>query len=287
MSRAAHLSALLAAPIRTVTELGASHAWTLHRAELADGRIVFVKASDGPTPVFAAEAAGLTWLRSAAPGPAGDGALLPEVLAADERMLVLPWLRETGPTPTAAERLGRELAALHAGGSEQFGAPWEGWIASLPLPNTPTDGPWPRWYAEHRLAPYLSRAAGALGVEGTRLIERVIDRIDELAGPPEPPARLHGDLWSGNILWTPERAMLVDPAAHAGHRETDLAMLALFGAAHLDRIQAAYHETRPLADGWRARTPLHQLHPLLVHVVLFGAGYRAQTLAAAAAALAS
>ncbi|MGW4325166.1 fructosamine kinase family protein [Nocardia sp. NPDC004573] len=287
MSYAAHLSALLSARIRTVTDLGASHAWTLHRAELADGRIVFVKASADPTPVFAAEAAGLTWLRSGAPRPAGDGGLLPRVLAADERMLVLPWLRETGPTPATAERLGRELAALHAGGSEQFGAPWEGWIASLPLPNTPTDGPWPRWYAEHRLAPYLSRAADVLGADGTRLIERVIDRIDELAGPPEPPARIHGDLWSGNILWTPERAVLVDPAAHAGHRETDLAMLALFGAAHLDRIQAAYHETRPLTDGWRTRTPLHQLHPLLVHVALFGAGYRAQTLAAAAAALAA
>ncbi|MGK8486610.1 fructosamine kinase family protein [Nocardia asiatica] len=109
----------------------------------------------------------------------------------------------------------------------------------------------------------------------------------DLAGPAEPPARVHGDLWSGNILWTRERAMLVDPAAHAGHRETDLAMLALFGAPHLDRIRAAYHETSPLADGWRDRTPLHQLHPLLVHVVLFGAGYRAQTLAAAGAALAS
>ncbi|MEU2038859.1 fructosamine kinase family protein [Nocardia niwae] len=154
------------------------------------------------------------------------------------------------------------------------------------MPNTPTGRPWPQWYAEHRLAPYLVRAAPHLGADGTRLIERVIDRIDELAGPAEPPVRIHGDLWSGNLLWTRERAMLIDPAAHAGHRETDLAMLALFGAPHLDRIQAAYHEARPLADGWRTRMPLHQLHPLLVHVVLFGAGYRSQTLAAAAAALA-
>ncbi|MGW4714412.1 fructosamine kinase family protein [Nocardia sp. NPDC004260] len=285
MSRAAQLSALLDVPVRAVTDLGAGHAWTLHRAETADGRTIFVKASPEPTSVFAAEAAGLSWLRATAPDPAG--ALLPQVLAADDRTLVLPWLEETGPTPAAAERFGRELAALHAARAELFGAPWEGWIASLPLPNTPTDGPWSRWYAEQRLAPYLARAAAALGADGTRLIERVIDRIDELAGPAEPPIRIHGDLWSGNIVWTRERAMLVDPAAHAGHRETDLAMLALFGAPHLDRIRAAYHETHPLADGWRTRTPLHQLHPLLVHVALFGAGYRARTLAAAAAALGS
>ncbi|WP_051020776.1 fructosamine kinase family protein [Nocardia araoensis] len=285
MSRATQLSALLETPVRAVTDLGASHAWTLHRAETADGRRVFVKASAEPTPVFAAEAAGLSWLRATAPGPAA--ALLPEVLATDDRTLVLPWLDETAPTPAAAERFGRELAALHTARAELFGASWEGWIASLPLPNAPTDGPWSRWYAQQRLAPYLSRAAASLGADGVRLIERVIDRIDELAGPAEPPARIHGDLWSGNIVWTRERAMLVDPAAHAGHRETDLAMLALFGAPHLDRIRAAYHETHPLADGWRTRTPLHQLHPLLVHVALFGAGYRARTLAAAAAALGS
>ncbi|WP_051046571.1 fructosamine kinase family protein [Nocardia asiatica] len=287
MSRAARLSALLKVPVRGITDLGARHAWTLHRAELSDGRDVFVKASAEPTPVFAAEAAGLAWLRTTDRGTLRDGAVLPPVLAADDRMLVLPWLEETGPTPAAAERLGRELAALHAGGAESYGAPWEGWIASLPLPNARTAGPWSRWYAEHRLAPYLAAAATHLGADGTRLVERVIDRIDDLAGPAEPPARVHGDLWSGNILWTRERAMLVDPAAHAGHRETDLAMLALFGAPHLDRIRAAYHETSPLADGWRDRTALHQLHPLLVHVVLFGAGYRAQTLAAAGAALAS
>ncbi|MGK8523987.1 fructosamine kinase family protein [Nocardia asteroides] len=283
MSRAAELSALLDMPVRAVADLGAHHAWTLHRAELVDGSAIFVKASAEPTRVFAAEAAGLAWLRDA--GTARDGAFLPRVLAADERVLVLPWLNETGPTPAAAERLGRDLAALHAGGAERFGAPWEGWIASLPLPNAPTDGPWPRWYAEHRLAPYLAPAAAQLGAEGTRLVERVIERINDLAGPAERPARLHGDLWSGNIVWTRERAMLIDPAAHGGHRETDLAMLALFGAPHLDRIRAAYHEAHPLADGWQARTPLHQLHPLLVHVVLFGGSYGARTVAAARAAL--
>jgi fructosamine-3-kinase len=113
----------------------------------------------------------------------------------------------------------------------------------------------------------------------------VCERIDELAGPPEPPARLHGDLWSGNVLWSGDGAWLVDPAAHGGHRETDLAMLALFGCPHLSIVLAAYDEAYPLADGWRRRVALHQLFPLLVHTVLFGGGYAEQTIAAARAAL--
>jgi fructosamine-3-kinase len=103
--------------------------------------------------------------------------------------------------------------------------------------------------------------------------------------PPEPPARLHGDLWPGNLLWGADgQVWLVDPAAHGGHRETDLALLALFGGApHLDRILAAYREVWPLADGWADRVPLHQLHLLLVHTALFGAAYRDAVMGAARA----
>jgi fructosamine-3-kinase len=115
------------------------------------------------------------------------------------------------------------------------------------------------------------------------VVERVLDKLPDLAGPPEPPARLHGDLWSGNVLWAADgRAWIIDPAAHGGHRETDLAMLALFGLPHLDRVLAAYDTSWPLAAGWQQRVPLHQLHPLLVHAVLFGGGYGAQAVSAAA-----
>jgi len=117
------------------------------------------------------------------------------------------------------------------------------------------------------------------------LIETVADRIGDLAGPAEPPSRIHGDCWSGNVVWSGGRGWLIDPAAHGGHRETDLAMLELFGAPFAGRILGAYREAAPLADGWRVRVPLHQLHPLLVHVCLFGAGYREPALAAARAAL--
>ena len=137
--------------------------------------------------------------------------------------------------------------------------------------------------AAARLAPHLRASAdrGALEPADVALVERVLARIGEYGGD-EPPARIHGDLWPGNLLWAGDRVWLIDPAAHGGHRETDLATLALFGGApHLDRILAGYQEEWPLADGWRQRVPLHQLHLLLVHTALFGAGWRAAVRAAA------
>jgi fructosamine-3-kinase len=267
---------LLDTPVEEEVDLGTSHEWSLHRVTLADGRTVFVKRArkrlDG---LFAAEAEGLRWL-----GEDGD-APVPEVLAADDATLVLPWIETAAPTPDKAERLGRELAALHRD-VDAYGAPWPGCIAELPLDNA-GGASWPEWYAQRRVLPYLriSVDRGALSQSDAAEIERAAGRITDAAGPAEPPARIHGDLWSGNVLWGEDRAWLVDPAAHGGHRETDLAMLALFGAPGLDRIIAAYDEVAPLADGWRERVPLHQLHPLLVHVALFGAAYREQVLSAA------
>ncbi|WP_330932518.1 fructosamine kinase family protein [Spiractinospora alimapuensis] len=186
----------------------------------------------------------------------------------------------------AARRFGARLARMHDAGAESFGADWSGYIGPLPLDNTPSTD-WSEFYARRRLLPYLRRASdvGALRPADVALVERVIERLPELAGPSEPPARIHGDLWSGNVLWQPDTATVIDPAAHGGHRETDLAMLALFGLPHLEEVLAAYQEETPLADGWRQRVPLHQLHPLLVHAALFGSGYRAATRDAAKAAL--
>ena len=232
--------------------------------------------------LFEAEARGLAWLAAA------GTVQVPEVLGWDAGALVVSWVPPGEPSRAAAERFGRGLAGLHAAGADEFGAPWPGFIASLPLLNDPADS-WPDWYGRQRLLPYLRRAAGAgtLSRADVRLVEAVIGRLPELAGPAEPPSRIHGDLWAGNVLWSGGGGWLIDPAAHGGHRESDLAMLALFGAPFAGRILAAYQEAAPLASGWRARVPLHQLHPLLVHVCLFGAGYRESALAAARAALAA
>jgi fructosamine-3-kinase len=293
---ATRLGALTGTPVRDLRPAGAQHGWRHYRATLADGREIFAKIATSshpitlvgpshPTSPIEAEVRGLRWLAEPEAVP------IPDVLAWDDQTLVLSWLPPERPTPATAAAFGRDLARLHAAGADAFGAPWPGFIARLPLDNTQgtaADG-WPRWYAERRVLPYLRRAAddGTLGPGDVALIEQVTRRITDLAGPDEPPSRIHGDCWSGNLLWSGDRGWLIDPAAHGGHRETDLAMLALFGAPHLNDIVRGYDETVPLADGWRARIPLHQLHPLLVHVVLFGAGYREPALAAARDALAA
>ncbi|WP_399881340.1 fructosamine kinase family protein [Streptomyces sp. BBFR51] len=258
---------------------------SLTEVTLDDGRTVMVKAADGAG-ATRAEAAGLRWL-------AGTGTVrIPAVHGVDERLLVTDRVVQGPARARAAARFGRDLAALHAAGAPAFGTappggPEEAYIGLAPMRNVTGDD-WPRWYAEHRVLPYLRRAvdAGTVRAAEAADVERVCERLPELAGPAEPPARLHGDLWNGNVLWGADgHVHLIDPAAHGGHRETDLAMLRLFGCPHLDRILASYDEAAPLADGWTERVGVHQLFPLLVHAVLFGRGYAEQALSTARAAL--
>ncbi|MDO0929218.1 fructosamine kinase family protein [Streptomyces sp. TG1A-8] len=254
---------------------------------LDDGTAVMVKRGDAPGAVRA-EVAGLRWL-----GEAG-AVRVPAVLGHDERWMVTERVTTGHAGPEAALRFGRALAALHSAGAPAFGAPppdgpEEAYIGLAPMRNAPgTD--WPAWYAGQRVLPYLRAAvdAGTLRPAEAAVVERVCERLPDLAGPAEPPARLHGDLWNGNVLWGADgEVRLIDPAAHGGHRETDLAMLRLFGCPRLDRVLAGYREVAPPADGWRERVGLHQLFPLLVHTVLFGRGYAEQALAAARGALAA
>jgi fructosamine-3-kinase len=289
-SAASRLGQLTGLSVRDARVVGSQHGYQHLMVTLSGGRRAFAKAvasgqdaSQQTSAAFAAEANGLRWL--AEPGAVP----VPEVLAVGPAALVISMITPERSTPEAAFGFGSDLARLHAAGADAFGAPWPGFIASLPLDNTPAPyGGWPGWYADRRLLPFVRRAvdAGALGPGDSRLVEAVINRIGSLAGPAEPPSRIHGDCWAGNVLWSGGRGWLIDPAAHGGHRETDLAMLALFGAPHLDRILVGYNDAVPLAAGWRSRVPLHQLHPLLVHACLFGASYREEVRAAARAALA-
>jgi fructosamine-3-kinase len=277
---ARRLERLTGTGVHEVRAVGSQHGQRYYQAVLADGRTAFVKA-DGAQGALRAEALGLRWLGEAGAVP------VPEVLGWDDLLLAISWLATATPQAIVAERLGRGLASLHAAGADRFGAPWPGYIASLPLPGDRGDS-WPEWYASQRVLPFLRLAvdAGTLSHADARVVESAASRFGAVAGPAEPPSRIHGDLWSGNVLWSGGQGWLIDPAAHGGHRETDLAMLALFGAPHLDRIMGAYQETAPLAPGWRQRVPLHQLHPLLVHVCLFGDSYRVAALDAARAVLA-
>jgi fructosamine-3-kinase len=232
-----------------------------------------------------AESASLRWLTEAGTVAA------PRVFDSAPGTLVIEWVARGQPNADSARRFGRGLAGLHVAGAPSFGAPPPGgprqaWVGNAPMENAPGSD-WPRWYAAHRVRPYvrLSRDAGTLSERQAAVFDELCARIESVAGPAEAPARLHGDLWSGNLCWTGETVALIDPAAHGGHRETDLAMLALFGAPHLEDILATYDEAAPLAEGWRSRVPLHQLFPLLVHTVLFGGSYAAAAVDAAQRAL--
>jgi fructosamine-3-kinase len=243
------------------------------RVVMRDGSLAFVKTrADAAPGEFAAEAAGLRWL-------AEPGALrTPRVLDVDQGHLALEWIEPGRPGAHGERELGSGLAHTHlasAPGFGRFGESDVAWIGPLKLSNEPTED-WPRFYAERRLGPLarLARERDALGEDAAGDIERVCARMPELAGAPEAPARLHGDLWQGNVLADADgRPWLIDPSSYGGHREVDLAMLALFGTPSRDFLDS-YQDVSPLADGWEERVGLYQLLPLLVHAVLFGGSYR-------------
>lgn len=248
----------------------------------------FVKRSPtAPRGFFDCESRGLAWLSTVV-----GGVPCARVLRRDKTSLTLERLQTAAPTSAAALEFGRRLAVTHDAGAPGFGAGPDGWKGPgffgplhrpLPMSLIPHDT-WGSFYADERLLPMLSHAEGSLGTETRALIGEVAKRCR--AGEfddADPPARLHGDLWSGNAMWTPAGVVLIDPAAHGGHRENDLAMLALFGCPHLESMYDGYESMHPLRRGWRDRQALHQLYPLLAHVALFGPSYAGHTIAAARA----
>jgi fructosamine-3-kinase len=257
----------------SLTRVGGGDINDAYAATLEDGARAFVKTrADAPAGEFPAEAAALRWL--AEPGGLG----VPEVLGVADspdapRLLALEFLEPGRPGDEAD--LGHGLVTIHAAGAPGFGGPQRLRVGPLSLPNDPTDS-WPAFYADRRLRPLVApaRDRGALSSSGATAVERVCERMADLAGPSEPPARLHGDLWSGNVLWSAGRPHVIDPLAYGGHREVDLAMLRLFGSPG-PRFLAAYESVNPLAPGHEERVPLYQLFPLLVHAVLFGGSYGA------------
>jgi fructosamine-3-kinase len=240
-----------------------------HSAELSDGRTVFVKSNDrAPAGMFAAEARGLAWLAEA------RALRVPAVLAQGHDFLVIENIEAGDPCRDHDEELGRGLARLHASGAPTFGLDHDNFIGRLDQQNSPR-GTWADFYRARRLEPQLRLALGGglASPSMRRGFERILPRLEDLVGPEEKPARLHGDLWGGNAI-VDERGMpcLIDPAVYGGHREVDLAMMKLFGGFDA-RVFAAYEEAFPLAAGHEARVPLYQLYFLMVHVNLFGGSY--------------
>lgn len=261
-----------------------------YRAETPRGPI-FVKSSPrAQAGMFSDEAAGLQWLN--VPG----GVPTAQVVGVSEgttKLLALEWIEAGQLSAAGEEQLGRGLAQIHLAGAPAFGATpvfdaasttFGGSYASSPmrfneltLPNTQRES-WAEFYAENRLLPLAEAASQNGGLEALDVaaVERLCSRIDAFAGPAEPPARTHGDLWSGNVL--PDKnglPHLIDPVAHGGHREVDLALLTLFGGPS-ERTFAAYDEVFPRADGHQERKQLWQLAMILLHTYLFGKSYAKQ-----------
>lgn len=239
----------------------------------------------GSRRAIATEAASLRWLAEA------DGAAVASLVSVGDTWLETVLLDAGTPTHGQAAEFGRRLAHTHAAGAAWWGQappglnPVDLVTADLPTPasSEPRWGSFGEYYAEARLRPYIQQAGG-LGRGELKLLNQACDAVATgKFDSPQPAlcgevARIHGDLWGGNVVWADGGATgtLIDPCANGGHAETDLAELALFGSPHLADTIAGYHEVSPLADGWQDRVALHQLHMLLVHVVLFGGGYVTQ-----------
>jgi fructosamine-3-kinase len=268
----AALETTLAARIHDADVVHGGDVAAAYRIDLDDGRRLFAKTHPAPPPgFFTTEAGGLTWL-----GEAG-AVRLPAVVAVtddDPAHIVLEWINEGRPHGSTDADFGAALAGLHQTGAPCFGREDRRTTGSRGLPNEPA-ATWAEFYGQSRLVPLakLARDADVLPAETITRLETLAGRLELFGAADEPPARLHGDLWAGNRLVDDQgRSWLVDPAAHGGHREFDLAMMRLFGGFGPACFQA-YEARHPLAPGWEGRVALHQIAPLVVHAIKFGGSY--------------
>lgn len=253
---AEHGAVLLGGELRSVRAIGGGDLSQVLAIRLADGREAIVKG--GPAPQTEAK-----MLRAIA----ATGAPAPAVLAVDDSVLVLELLLAGGDISGAWPSLGVALAALHGARGERYGWSQDYAFGAVAIPNGWAVD-WPSFWAERRL---LTNAAHIPPVLARRIEALVAGISDRLPARPAP-ALLHGDLWSGNILASGGRITgLIDPACYYGHAEVDFAMLTLFGQT----AQALFDAYGAIDPGHDERRPVYQLWPALVHLRLFGGGYRA------------
>ena len=196
---------------------------------------------------------------------AATGARVPLVKGMSDSVLLLEDLKETAPTAAGWQSLGETLIHLHRPVRARYGRASDYAFGPEIIRNTPHSD-WVEFWAGCRLLDVPDRLPADL----RRRIERLVQRLPDLLPRQPAPALLHGDLWSGNVLFSGADAWLIDPACYIGHAEVDIAMLHLFGTPGAE-FDAAYGDLEP---GWQERRPIYQLWPALMHLRLFGNGYR-------------
>ncbi|MBV6638638.1 MAG: fructosamine kinase family protein [Mameliella sp.] len=254
MTWQARIAKALGATISDARPLQGGDLSQVFRVDLADGRRVAVKLGA----LVGAEARMLAAMQA-------SGAAVPKVIWSGDGLLCLEWLDETQPSPDGWQALGETLARLHAVRGPRYGWDADYAFGRVRIANAPCDS-WPDFWADRRLMPFVPGLPAPLA----RRIEALALRLPEHLPASPAPALLHGDLWTGNALFAGDQAYLIDPACYHGHDEVDLAMLELFGQPDAG-FWAGYHACDP---GREARRPVYQLWPALVHLSLFGAGYR-------------
>jgi len=248
-------AALIGGVLHRTATLSGGDLSQLVRITLTDGREAIVK--NGPAP--RTEAAMLKAI-------AASGAPAPAVLGVSDEALVLEPLPTGGALSNAWASLGSALATLHLAKGERYGWATDYAFGPLPIANGWADD-WPRFWAERRLLVHLAHLPSSLA---RRLEALAADLPSRLPARPNP-ALLHGDLWGGNVLVAGGRISgLIDPACYYGHGEVDIAMLTLF-----DRPDGTFYDAYGrLASGLEERLTIYRLWPALVHLRLFGDGYR-------------
>jgi len=238
------------------------------RLQTSSGATFFLKTNrSAPEELFAREAQGLQALSVV------DGLHLPQPYLYGTDFLLLEDLSPAPRRPDYWAEFGRQLATLHNHTSRLFGFEHDNYIGSTPQPNSWSEDGY-LFFAEQRLGfqARLARRSGLLGEDDWRRVERLCQRLPDLI-PAQPASLIHGDLWSGNALTDAEGGpAIIDPAAHYGWAEAELAMTALFGAFP-EAFYRAYQEVRLLERGFEERFPLYNLYHLLNHLNLFGSGY--------------
>ena len=256
--------------LKSARPMGGGCIGEVFKVELEDGTPLVAKVDRGGESHLEREAYMLRYLREKSELP------VPEVYNGSETLLLMEFIEGASRFSKGAERHAAELlAALHAITADTYGHERDTLIGSLNQPNPQTED-WVEFFREHRLL-YMARVAheaGRLPAEDLRRIERLAERLEGLIGAPNPPALIHGDVWSANVLAKEDRiTAFLDPALYYADPEIELAFISLFnsfGDVFLER----YAEIRGIDRRFfETRRDLYNLYPLLVHVYFFGGGY--------------